>query len=60
MTEKEFNNFLCELTQKKTQSEREKYVKIFYDSMVKKYGNQFDDNGIIDEFIDIVNKLKSH
>lgn len=60
MTEKEFNNFLCKLTRKKTQSEREKYVKIFYESMVKKYGNQFDDNGIIDEFIDIVNKLKSH
>ena len=56
----ECKSFLCELTQKKTQSEREKYVKIFYDSMVKKYGNQFDDNGIIDEFIDIVNKLKSH
>lgn len=55
MSEDEFNSFLYELA---NSTNKKATAADFYNQMVVKYGNQFDEKGLIDELIDILNYLK--
>ncbi len=57
MDGKEFNDILNELYKYETLEQKTQYLKTRYDEMCKKYGNQFKNNGVIDEFINLLNKF---
>ena len=58
MTPDDFNEYLMKMAKLTSKQAKISYTDSFYSKMCEKYGNQFNNNGIIDEFIDIVNKLK--
>jgi len=55
LNRKEFNDFLIELANIPI-SDRHNFIKSFYDLMVEKYNNKFEQNGLIDELIELLNK----
>lgn len=53
----ELNLFYEELRKIESKDEKKKFTNNYYQQMLKKYNNQFKNNGIIDEFLDAINRI---
>lgn len=60
MTSKDLSDFLAELNQYNNKNDKLAYAKQFHDKMIRKYGNQFEQNGIIEEFLNVLSSLESN
>lgn len=56
MEKQELEEFCAELNKLTNWADKQRYGKLYFDKMIRKYGNQNKRNGIFDAFIDALNK----
>lgn len=60
MTPEDLNIFLTDINLYNNKNDKLAYAKQFHNEMIKKYGNQIEQNGIIEEFLRVLSSLEAN